>query len=67
MKPKITLTWDGEKCVPKYSNEFVEADRIVRMDMLMDAICDLTNLYNDSFKLNSPLPKEKENDLHQDT
>jgi hypothetical protein len=45
MKPKITLTWDGEQCVTKYSNEFVEADWVVRVDMLQDAIKDLQDLY----------------------
>jgi hypothetical protein len=51
MKPKITLTWNGEKCVTKYSNEFVEALWIVRMDMLKDAIGDLNDLYNSLFPM----------------
>jgi len=59
MKPRIILTWDGEQCVAKYSTEFVEADWIVRMDMLKDAIRDLNDLYNNSFPHESYFPKEK--------
>jgi hypothetical protein len=51
MKPKITLTWDGEQCVTKYSNEFVEADWVVRVDMLRDAIKDLQDLYTSLFPM----------------
>ena len=49
MNAKITITWNpnrGEETKLNYSSEFFELDWLSKVDMLKDAIGDLTVMYD---------------------